>query len=369
MAEEQQYLYHCDRCGELFKSKLRAIKDLRCSKCGENPVLPKFSDLEDFKAKHKTNNRKRHSSNASRTAINLKLKKKQKFNQILVIAAISVAGITMISFMALRMHKKSQAASSLTIELDEADKDYLVRKNEAFEKCKARFKAFAAENVVHAKSAHIFNGSDLVLDINRYYSSNLMKGDYLASKIVEFELMENSEQDKAMALYRYQPLKDQKSEAYDFEVLFRKKNDQWFVDWPYLVRLGDMTWFNFNDAKKVNSPKKFRLYLRQPNAQSVIINGYEEYKLSEPFNHSILSSQLSTSAFIKHQAALETKLTQLFREQEELNKQRERGKLEDNFDPPGTIRVLATVDHEKIDSEVVLVIKEIHQLNWETEVK
>jgi DNA-directed RNA polymerase subunit RPC12/RpoP len=369
MAEEQRYLYHCDRCGELFKSKLRAIKDLRCSTCGEHPVLPKFNALEDFRAKHKAKKKRKQATTGNKVSNSLTIQKQQQLRQWLAIAVISLAVISTISVMVLRMHEKSKRASKVNVVLDEADREYLARKNAALEKCKARFNAFAAENVVHAKSAHIFNGSDLVLDINRYYSSNLMNGDFSASQMVEFELIESGEQPKAIALYKFQPDEDQTSVAYNFEVLFMKKGKNWLVDWSYLVRLGEMNWFNFNEDKKVNSPKKFRLYMRQPNAQSIILNGYEEYKLSEPFNNSVLPSQLSTSAFIKHQTVLKSKLTQRFREQEEINKQNDQSKIVGSFDPPGTIRVLASVDHEEIDGELVMVIKEIHQLNWETPVE
>lgn len=371
MVEEQTYYYHCDRCGNLFKSKRRAKGDLRCDNCGENPLLRKFNTFSDIEEKEKKKKKKKKKKDISGKEINESFDKQKKLQRVqyLVIGVMMTAIIGTVSIMAIRMNEKSKRAATTNVILDEEDKAYLAIKNDALEKCRARFKIFAAENIVHAKSSHIFNGSDLILDINRYFTINLTQNTLTNAKILEFEVIENEKETKALALYQFQPNKDQNSSPYYFEVLFRKKGDAWLVDWSYLVRMGEMNWFKFNEDKTLNSPKKFSLYIRQPNTRSIVMYGYEEYKVSEPINNSITPSQLPISAYIKNKTSLEFKLTKKFNEQKELSRDNNRNKIIENFDPQGALRVVATVDFEEIDGEVLMVIKEIHETNWETQIK
>ncbi|MFT5906532.1 MAG: transcription initiation factor TFIIIB Brf1 subunit/transcription initiation factor TFIIB [Cryomorphaceae bacterium] len=367
MAEEQKYLYHCDRCGELFKSKQLAQEDIRCAKCGEHPARSKFAAVAEMPVLDKHDKKSKHSRTGMDDADIFSMKKKQKRKQWVLICLIWVAGLVVIALMANRMNNKAKAASKSSVELDEADKAYVARKDEALQKCAKRFISFATETVSHSKSSHILNGSELVLDINRYYSGNLMKNDLAASRIIRFDLIESGEQPKVVLLYKYQPKAGQTAEAYVFEVLFWKKGEDWFIDWPHFVRLGDMSWFRFGENKKINSPKRFKLYARELSAESLALGGYEEYKFSEAYNNSIMPNQLSKSVFVKKQTSLKTKLNSKFKEQEELRKKKVKSNnLIGVFDPPKTIRLGVTVDFNEIEGETVMVLKEIHELDWET---
>lgn len=365
MAQEKLYLYHCDRCGELFKSKQHDQVDIRCNVCGEHPLSPKFNSLSDIQPLQNRSKSNNYEANGKRAAGNAKTPSSEQLRQWGVIGILCIAVISMVSFMAFRMNEKSKRASKSDTALDAADTAYLAKKKEASRICQSRFKLFSVETAIHSKSAHILNGSDLVLDINRYYLTNLMKPELSNAQMIKFEIIETAEEAKAEALYRYQP-DNQAARGYFFEVLFRKKGKSWLIDWSHLVRIGETNWFNFSEEKIINAPKRFRLYLRKPRATSLTLRGYDEYKLSEPVNNSTSPSQLSTSAYIKYQTALKADLQLEIDKLEKLNKIADSDKVMRSFDPPETIRIEATVDFEEIDSETVMVIREIHQLDWET---
>ena len=369
MAEEQRHLYHCDCCGELFKSKQRAIEDIKCGSCGEHPVKPKFAAVSEMPALDKHDKKSKHGVPGMDEADLFSMKKKQQRKNWTIICLMWVVGLAVIALMANRVNNKAKAAAIADVELDDADKAYVIRKNDAYQKCKSRFVRFARVSVVQSKSSHILNGSELVLDINRYYRGNLMRNDLASSEIIKFDLIESGDQPKAAALFRYTQRATQTAKPYDFEVLFWKKGDDWFIDWPHFVRLGEVNWFRFCEDKKKNSPKRFKLYARERSANSLDLSGYDEYKLSEAYNNSVLPSQLSISVFVKHQTKLKTQLTNKFKE---LRERREKKIVTEevigSFDRPKNrlLRLDVTVDFEEIEGETQLVLKEIHGFNWET---
>lgn len=367
MAEKQKHLYHCDRCGELFKSERRAKEDIRCSSCGEHPVRSKFAAVTEMPALDGHDKKSKHGVPGMDEADIFSMKKKQQRKNWTIICMMWVIGLAVLLLMTNNMSNKAAVAAEEDIELGEEDKAYLSRKTEAFKKCSKRFTSFATTTVVHSKSAHILNGSDLVLDINRYYRGNLMKNDLASSRTIAFDLIEEGEKSKAAALLRYTPKEGQKAEPYVFEVLFWQKGEEWFIDWPHFVRLGDMNWFRFGEDKKQNSPKRFKLYARELSAESIGLSGYEEYKFSEAYNNSVLPSQLAKSVFVKHQTDLKTTLTKSFKELKELRKKNKKDhKVLGSFDPLRMIRLDVTVDFKEIEGETVMVLKEIHNLGWET---
>lgn len=366
MAEEQRHLYHCDRCGELFKSEQRAQEDIICSSCGEHPVKPKFAAVAEMPALAKRHKKNKHGiPGVDKADIFSMKKKKQRFN-LLIVCVMWIGGLMVIAYMTNKLNKQAKSAASRSdLQLSEEDKAYLVRKNDALQKCTNRFIQFASDTIVHSKSTHMLNGSDLVLDINRYYRGNLMKNDLAASRMLAFNLIENGDEPKAAALYRYQPNEDQTAEAYDFEVLFWKQEEDWYIDWPHFVRLGDMTWFRFSEDKNKNSPKRFKLYVREPSTESLGLNGFTEYKFSEAYNNSTIPSQLEELVLVKNQTPLKTRLNKAFRELGE-KKKSDDSSIIGSFDPSGKIRVDVTLDFEDIEGETMMVLKEIHDFDWET---
>lgn len=366
MAEEELYLYHCDRCGELFKSKRRAQKEIRCDTCGEHPVKPQFADVTEMPALDRNDKKSKHGVPGIDEADTFSMKKKRQRKNWTIICLVWVLGLAVFALMANRVSNKAQVAKQADVKLDDEDRAYLARKSEAFQKCSRRFSQFANDTIAHSKSSHILNGSDLVLDINRYYNRNLMNNDLATSRIIRFDLIENGEQPKVAVIYKYQPKAGQTAEAYEFEVLFWKEGEDWFIDWPHFVRSGDMNWFRFGEDKRINSPKRFKLYAREITAKPLVISGYEEYKFSAAKNNSAMSSQLTTSVFVKHQTTLKTTLTSKFKEHQKLRDNKiKNDPIIGSFDPPKTIRLDVTVDFKVIEGETVMVLKEIHELDWE----
>jgi DNA-directed RNA polymerase subunit RPC12/RpoP len=367
MAEEQRYLHHCDRCGELFQSKQLDQKDIRCETCGEHPVKPKFAAVTEMPVAIRRKKKDTHGiPGADKADIYTINKNKTRIN-LTIICLMWVFGLAVIALMANRVSDKAKALSKADVELDEEDRAYLNRKNEALQKCATRFNLFADSSAPNSKSAHILNGSDLILDINRYYNGILMKSDLSGSRIVEYDFIENGEQPKMVILYKYHPHADQIAKAYEFEVIFWKKGEDWFIDWPNFVRLGDMNWFRFNENKKKNSPTRFKLYARELSARSIGFSGYEEYKFSEAYNNSLIPNGLSKSVFVKNQTTLKSTLTSKFSDQEQLRKRKVIStSIIGNFDPPRTIRLDVTIDFKEIEGQTVIELQEIHKLDWVT---
>ena len=367
MAEQQLYLYHCDRCGDLFKSKLRAKEDIRCGTCGEHPIKPKFTAVNEMPISIRHSENSTHGVPGKDLADNFSIQKKKQHKQWLVLGIMWVTCLAVITLMVHRVNKKAQAAKLTDVVLGAEDSAYLARKNEAIEKCARRFIQFVGETITPAKSSHILNGSDLVLDINRYYATNLMKQDLAKSRIIKYQFDETGEHAKLLALYRYQPEAGLSTNTYEFEVLFWKKDEEWFVDWPHFVRLGESNWFRFSEDKKIGSPKRFKLYARELNTESIILSGYQEYKFSEAQNNSTTPNQLSSSVYVEHQTDLRSTLTKNFNRQEQLRKDKvESENIIGSFDPPRSIRLDVTLDFEEIEGEIVMVLKKIHKLDWET---
>ncbi len=373
MDDEKKHLYHCDRCGELFESNRRGHADILCTSCGEHPVKPKFAtasafaSVADMPALEKQSKKSTHGIPGQDEADFFSMKKKQQRKNIMIMGALWVLCLAVIATMAFNMNKKAKAAAKTDVELDVEDKSYLARKEEALTKCMKRFLLFTTENIIHSKSAHILNGSDLVLDINRFYKGNLIKNELTKSRIISFDLIESKNQSKAIVLLNYNPNSSDNSNAYTFEIIFWKVAEEWLIDWPQYVRLGDMTWFRFCENKNIDSPKRFKLYAREPSTESLGLSGYEEYKFSEAFNNSLMPSQLSKSVFVKHQTTLKSQLTKQFRKLRKSREMKAKNKgLLRSFDPETSIRIDVTLDFEEIEGETVIVLKDIHKFEWQT---
>ena len=73
------------------------------------------------------------------------------------------------------------------------------------------------------------------------------------------------------------------------------------------------------------------------------------------------------SVFVKRQTSLKTKLTKRFRELREQKKQTiTDSQTQGSFDPPKTIRIDVTVDYQEIEGETVMVLRDLHDFDWET---
>lgn len=366
MSDQEKFLYHCDRCGELFKSIKQAQDKIECSVCGKHPVRSKFATVAEMPVLDENEKKsKRHGISVMDEAAIFSMKQKKMRKNWTYVCLLWIVGLAVLALMANRMNSIEESGVKDDEELGEEDNAYVARKIEAREKCLTRFREFAASTIVQSKSFHIINSNDLILDIDRYYQRNLIKNDLVTSSIVKYDLIENEEQSKFTALYRYTPRKEQPAETYDFEVIFWKSGDDWLIDWPHFVRLGDMSWFRFGEVKRLNSPKRFKLYVREPNTDSLGLSGYEEYKLSEAFNTSALPSQLEKSVFVKYQTDLRTKLTKAF---EQLRDSENQSIPTDSGfqDPPRKIRVDVTVEYQEVEGNTVIVLEEIHGFEWET---
>lgn len=367
MSENNQFLYHCDRCGALFKSTIINKEDIRCDVCGQSPIKPQFNSMPVMPASQQPRQRTRHGIPGMDEADFLSMQKKKRRTKWTFICILWILGLGGVLLTVSKLNKKAEAASIENNKLDDEDKDYLIRKRTAYNKCADRFAKFVSANIVNTKSAHILNGSELVLDIDRYYATNYMNNQLTSSRYVDFRLIEEKNTTKAELLLEYTPETDKNSSSFKFEVLFWKQGDEWLIDWPHFVRLGEMSWFRFGENKTKDSPKRFRLYTREPATGSISISGYSEYKFSAAANNSNKPSLLPQSVFVKHQTPARSKLNKQFKLlRERKRKQSNADDVFGTFDPTKSIRLDVTIDYEDIEGETVMVLKEIHRFNWQS---
>ncbi len=112
MAEEPRYLYHCDRCGELFKSERRAQEDIRCDTCGEHPARPKFAAVTEMPALDKRDRKSKHGSPGMDEADIFSMRKRQQRKKWTLICILWFAGLVVIALMANRMNNKISLQAS-----------------------------------------------------------------------------------------------------------------------------------------------------------------------------------------------------------------------------------------------------------------
>ncbi len=367
MSENNKFLYHCERCSALFKSTIINKEDIRCDVCGENPVRSKFNSMPVMPPSQQPRQRTRHGIPGMDEADFLSMQKKKKRTKWTIICILWIMGLAGVLFSVSKLNKEAEVASIKNDQLDNEDKDYFIRKKTAYNKCINRFSSFVSANIINTKSTHILNGSELVLDIDRYYASNFMNNQLTSSRHLNFRLIEEKNSTKAELLLEYTPQSDKKSSSFKFEILFWKQGEEWLIDWPHFVRLGEMSWFRFGENKTKNTPKKFKLYAREPATGSISISGYSEYKFSEALNNSNKPSQLPQPVFVKHQTKARSTLNKQFK----LLRERRRKKLNKDdvfrtFDPTESIRLDVTIDFEDIEGQTVMVLKEIHRLDWQS---
>ena len=432
MQEAQKHIYHCNHCGQLFESYMRSQQDV-CNLCGQDPLSPPFTSTASLPRAEQKRKNDNHGIAGKDEADFFSMKKQKKQKKWKVFFALWLIGLASLAYFASNYNKPAKAQNQITEQNQEAEKQILIKKREAVKSVYSTFVRFGAADTTQSKSSFVLNGSDIVLEMNRYQLQKFSVRDIYRSKFASFDLIETGDLSKAIAIMRYTPVSNntlkikevtdlkevteisadtdlkeitkslsenkdtptnttaqkgqtvenkvieqestkQKStiknenNSFDFEVVFWNVDNTWKIDWQHYVRLNDIDWLNFNNNKRLDSPKRFKIYARKPTAESTSFDGYAEYKFSEALNNNKAPSQFPKSVYIKkggleHNQIIEQLNTLA---NSELGRNNKTTPILTSFDPPNSIRIDVTLDHETIDDEVIPVVKEIHNFDWLT---
>jgi len=425
MQEAQKHIYHCNHCGQLFESTLRTQQS-SCLHCGKDPLTPPFSSMAGLQTKQ-TDKADNHGIPGKDAADFFSMNKKRtqkKWGLFFILWLLGLGGLAIIAHLYNKQPSdENQAKQDQLI----AQKENNANKLEALKKCFKTFVTFSTAKTTQSKSAQIINGSDLILDLNRYKAEKYLVNDIYRSKIAAANFIETKENTKLVTRMLYVPIVHENLEikevtslsdvsdieentdlneiidsveklgennseddnesdkkinldqeisenkktddnSFEFEVVFWLQDGQWKMDWKHYVRFGEINWFSFIESKTLNSSKRFKIYARPSVTEGSLIDGYTEYKFSEASNNSNSASQLPTSVFIKKNSIQDKQIIEQFDklEQTKLDEENKSKSTLRNFDPPNSIRIDTTLSHETINEETVLVLKEIHDFDWLT---
>ena len=432
MQEAQKHIYHCNHCGQLFESYMRSQQDV-CNLCGQDPLSPPFTSTASLPRAEQKRKNDNHGIAGKDEADFFSMKKQKNKKKWKIFFALWLIGLASLAYFASNYNKLSEAQNQITEQNQEANKQILIKKREAVKSVYSTFVRFGAAETTQSKSSFVLNGSDIVLEMNKYRLEKFSVRDIYRSKFASFDLIETGEHTKVITTMRYTPVsnntikieevtdlkevteisadtdlkeiteslsenkdtptnttaqKDQTVEnkvieeestkqkstikkednSFDFEVVFWNVDDTWKIDWQHYVRLNDTDWLDFNNNKLPGSPKRFRIYAREPTTESTSFDGYAEYKFSEALNNNKAPSQFPKSVYIKkggleHNQIIEQLNTLA---NSKLGRNNKTTPILTSFDPPNSIRIDVTLDHETIDDEVIPVVKKIHNFDWLT---
>ena len=428
MQEAQTYIYHCNHCGQLFKSTGNKQTQNTCSHCGKNPLSPPFSNSVALQQKQPVSRSKTHGIPGKDEAdfLSMQKKKKQKLHTLLF--TLWFLGLIGISIFAYTYNKKNKNINRIANQDQFVSEQHLAKIQKTAKECYLTFIKFATADTIQSKSYYILNGSELILDINHHNNEKFSIHDIYRSRPISFNLVENDDIPHTLMRMRYTPVIQDKLEieevtdltnvaeiekdtnlkkivkhidsdeskllnednesktseteqesienaqsvvidnSFEFEVVFWLQGDEWKVDWQHYVRLNATNWDRFCNNKALDTQKRFRLYARQVITESNSLDGYTEYKFTEALNNSRTPSQFPQSIFIKKDSPENKLITETFDSvnHSPLSTKKDPKKALKYFDPPNSIRIDVTLDHVTVEQETIAVVKKIHNFDWLT---
>jgi len=424
MQEVQQYIYHCNHCGQLFESANQ--NPSICNLCGKDPLSPPFANNVAIIQDEPVSRSKTHGIPGKDEADFFSMNKKKKQKRWITFFAIWFLGLIGASILAYQYNTKNNQSTDQLTNTEKPNSEQIARKQKAVKDCFITFIKFATADTTQSKSAYILNGSELILDMNRHKLEKFSVNDIHRSKFVTFDLIETGEFPQASIRMIYLPITSNKLDvkevtdltnvseiqkdadlkeitdslknednpvltpsaekqeedlqekketlgfnsysSFEFEVVFWLQNGEWKLDWPNYVRLCEANWNQFCKIKELDSPKKFRIYAREPIADSTVISGYTEYKFSEAINNNKTPSQLPQSVYVKNDSPEHEQIIEQFKisHQSPLATKKDPLVPLRYFDPSKSIRIDAILNHITINDEVVLVVEEINNFDWLT---
>ncbi len=365
MSGQLKQLYHCDRCGQVFRSSIKDISELKCTECGISPVRDGFAQLAQMPVLDHSLLDQNHGIAGKDEAdfFSMERKKKQKraINMYISWFALLLT-VMLIGYFVKKSHDgretERDAINKESIEYERRSAKALIASLRAFQD-------FSTSNGENEKAQYIYNGTDYLVQIRNYYDDPLNKEDYKNKriKVLQANLVEEQNQPNRMDVL----LKIDYEDRYDevFEAVFWQRDSKWYLDWPQFTRIGELNWANFVKNPQITGEYQFRLYARKRRNEFADDNGYTELVLSKAINLKDKSSEDSTSSLVKRGAELEAEVLEYI--EQVYKTQRSKEEVLGIIDTVGQARVNVRVAHEEVDGVKVIVLKELISKNWFSE--
>ncbi len=359
MSEEVKQIYHCDRCGEVFKSTIKPVSDLKCSSCGMPPVRTRFAQLTDMPALDHAALDLDHGVAGKDAADFVSMQRRAKQRRAMAMYAgwvVLLLVIGGVGYYVKEQNRKKKDEKSL---LSRGSWQFQEREKKAAKECARTFGRYAQATTGNSRALYMADGTDYLLDMRRYYNNplnNLVK--YEAANMIEYRLEESNGRERLDAKFEIREGKVLRK----LEVVFWKQDDKWLVDWAHLVRIGEMPWGAFLNDNSITIPQRFRLYFRVPKTEASVV-GYTDLVFAKPINDHIKPHFMPTTVLVKDNTQLKQDILR------HMEAKQKRG-FDDNdqilgkMDPSFMVRALVTIGYEDIKGERRLVLKELNQTDW-----
>ena len=364
MAEQSKQLYHCDRCGEVFRSKIKAKSELQCTQCGLHPIRDGFAQLAQMPALDHASLDSNHGIAGKDEADFFSMQRKRKQKRAMMMYLIWF--VLLISALGIGYYvKKIQDDKEIEIDaINKDDNDYRDRQKKAQNDCLRRFQRFTLSSNENAQANHIYNGTNYLVGIKRYYANPLnaqiYKGGKKSIRLHSSKLVEEEGKPSRLNML----IKIDHDERIDqlIEAVFWKKDDKWLMDWPQFVRFGEVNWTNFIKNKEITGDYEFRLYARKRNTAFDDFGDYQELVFSKPINIDDEVSTDSTPVYVKKKTKL---AEQILDRIQYISKRNLSDKdILGSFDTLGQARVRVSIGYEEIEGKKLLVLKELYAKDW-----
>ncbi|SHI89017.1 hypothetical protein SAMN02745181_1125 [Rubritalea squalenifaciens DSM 18772] len=362
--DQQKQLYHCDRCGELFKAPVLPAERVICHICGNPPVRVLKSKVNVDEMTVSASDAGHHASGGHSKGKDVAdfvgAKKAKRMKQLQLAFAVWAAVLVIGGGAGIyyRMEQEASAAKSKENN-DKRDYDrvmYNQRVVDALQRTRNILASFNESPDNNLRSSFVMNGVDLLLPMGDYYSANPKLGIKGQMGIMGVYLDEGGE------YHRFDTIvKDEEGKV--LEVVYWKKGNAWKLDWEQLVKYSSVSWDRFLLAKSVGYEGDFRLYVRgismgdRREGDPLYVRFYEPkiFDGGRGTESPIVKVNVNTDMGKAMLDALEAA-------QKASSKDAVLGKV----DPPGWARVHLKLAWEQSNGEAELKVKHFYAPNWFT---
>jgi len=309
MSESKRVLYHCERCGELFRAPVAPADQVVCNLCGNAPVKAIQSNLHHSDLKKSERELMKRNEKDQADFLSMKRSKEK-----------------------LVLYKEKQAL--------------------AIRSSKKAINQFLRASDVSVRSEFVVNGVELLVPMENYYKANLLFKLNGNLKVRKVKLVEDERASTLRALF-------EDDRGREMEVVFLEQGDDWKIDWEHFVRYNEVSWSQFLLGQKEGSSGEFRLYVRQrtnqKNDNSVMRLIFYEARVFDGER-----GDYSPEVELNRHTEVGNLIAEALVKADEEDEDRILG----SFDDPGLARVNVELEWVKEGGDMKVVVKNLKATDW-----
>lgn len=363
LRNQKKELYHCDRCGELFKAPVMPAERVICNVCGNPPVRVLHSNVDagDLAASPEELAKQEERHDRKRDVADFVGQKKAKRGKQLQIAFGVWMGMLVIGGGIGIYYKSKQEERAAKQAKKEDSKDYdkimyNQRTVDALKRTRPVIMNFVQSADNNTRSQYVMDGVDLLVQMQEYYNANPALG-------VEGQLFVSGVfLDESGDLPRLDTLMEDES-GKSMEAVYWLKDGKWRIDWAQMVRYSSTSWNSFLLNKVIGSEGDFRLYVRG--------SGMRSRQEDEPLNLVFYQPKVFDGDHGVESPVVQlnphTDLGIAFIEAlDKVQKMKPAETVLGKFDPPGWARVNVKLTWVEGKDKPELKIKSLYADHWQT---